>query len=111
MPTLFGLNIAREVRSGIKAAGGVLAATLLKRTEGTRTAGDLAGGTNPTETSYTCEGFMETATNVSLGTFGEATAGDLNQQERPTVMLLGKSIEGGTVSPSPGDRVAINGGT
>lgn len=111
MPSLFGLNIAREVNAALRSAGGVLDATLIKVTAGTRTAGNLANGTNPTETSYACKGFMETATNVSLGTFGEATAGDLNVQERQTVSLLGDSIEGGTIAPVAGDRVTIEGAT
>lgn len=110
MPSLFGIDIAAEVASGIAGAGGVLDATLIKVTPGARIGGNLAGGTNPTTTSHACKGFMEKQDQTSGGSFLEITPGNLTREERRTVYILGASIADGAV-PLGGDRVTIEGGT
>lgn len=99
---LFGIDIATEVNSAVTAAGGVLDATLIKLTPATRTAGELAGGTNATSASYACKGFREAVANLAPL--------DLTQQQSSTVYLLGASIASGAV-PVAGDKVTIESAT
>lgn len=96
---LFGIDIAGEVSSGIASAGGALDATLTKRTAGTRTALDLAGGTNPVQTAYACKGFRSESAGAGARVL--------------TVRLLGATILNGTdrIVPEPGDLITIGGET
>lgn len=94
---IFGVDLAGEIASAFD--GLLFAATLVKYTAGTRTAGSLASGTNPTTTSYTCQGFRDET--AELG------------KRKPVVTLLGATILSGSdrVVPEPGDRVTIQGET
>ena len=98
MPDLFGLDIAGIINTEIANAGGVRSGTLTKETPGTRTPGDLAGGTNPTSVAYTFNGFVEQ----------KATAGDLTQMSMAVVTILGASVTP-TAVPEVNDRVLIDG--
>jgi hypothetical protein len=108
MPSLFGIDIAAELNAAISSAGGVLDATLTKHTPGTRTPGDLAGGTNPTGATYACKGFLELGTRTAgaSGDFGPS----LTRESSATVTLLGASIASGAI-PVAGDHVTIEGAT
>lgn len=99
---LFGVDLAGIIHQAI--SPGVLAATLVKRTPGTRTVGALTGGTNATSTSYACRGFVDTYSHFQI-------ASGLVKAQDKKVVLIGKSISSGTVSPTPGDQVTIEGAT
>lgn len=104
MPNIFGIDIAGIVDSSLTAAGGLLPATLHSVTQGTRANGAIASGTNPTETAYPCKGIVS---DYAVGQIN----GFLIQAGDRKVLLVGKSIAGGTVEPKPSDRVTIEGRT
>lgn len=97
---LFGLDIAKIVNAEIQKAGGVLDGTLTKTTPGTRTPGDLTGGTNPTTTTHSFKGFMETTE--------ERREGMLEATILTKVSILGDSLSPSTV-PEVNDEVEIEG--
>lgn len=99
---LFGIDLAGEINNAL--GSGLLAATLIKVTAGTRTTGTQAAGTNPTTSSYTCRGFIESYSQYEL-------AGTMVLAQDKKIGLLGASISGGTVFPEGGDRVTIEGAT
>jgi hypothetical protein len=99
MPNLFGLDIAKIVANSIASAGGVLDATLTKTTPGTRTPGNLTGGTNPTTVAYVCQGFKEDMSRLRPEILVEEATG--------VITLLGKTISSGTVAPEADDLVTI----
>ncbi len=68
MVELFGVDIAQVVADSITEAGNLRPGILTKIVPGTRTGGSLTGGTNPTETSHTFQGFVETKTSRREGT-------------------------------------------
>lgn len=88
--------IAKAVRSGLKQAGMYKSATLIKSTAGSRTVGAETSGTNPTTTSYACEGFVTTKLTKVAGT--------LVEQSDRVVVLLGDSL---SVTPATRDRITI----
>lgn len=96
----YGIDIAKLINQHISPA--VLPATLTKVTPGTRTAGQLTGGTNPTTTSYACRGFIDSKNRHDRD-------GELIDNGTETILLIGDSISGGTVAPTVGDRVTIEG--
>lgn len=95
-------KIARLVGKELKKAGMTLPATLVVVTPGTRTAGSLTAGTNPTETSVTCRGLVITWKRALLG----AT---LVQTGDRVVMLFGAFL--GASVPKVGDKITIEGVT
>lgn len=102
MPNLFGLDIAGIVASSLQAAGGLAPAVLTSITQGTRTSGAIASGTNPTSVDYPCEAIEEAAAGQIPGL--------LIQTDISTITLIAKSIAGGAVWPKPQDYVSVNGG-
>lgn len=100
---LFGIDVSGLVNQHI--GSGLLPATLVKVTPGTRTAGQLTGGTNPTEVSHACRGMIDTQAVRTLKDGTLAIAG------KKTIMLIGDSIAGGTVFPEPLDKIVIEGTT
>jgi len=99
---LFGVDIAGIINTVV--SPNVLDATLIVVTPGTRTAGDLAGGTNPVSTDYACKGFTDDYNDRQIdGTI--ILVGDR------IITLIGDSISGGTVAPTIGDQITIEGGT
>lgn len=96
---LFGLNIAQIVNDSIAGAGGVLTGTLIKVTTGTRTPGNLAGGTNNTETPYSFQGFIDNRSEVRRN-------GSLVSQGGQFVSILGASLPAG-IEPETNDVIEI----
>lgn len=101
MPNLFGLNIAKIVADQIAAAGGVLDATLIVKTVGTRTPDNLTAGTNPTSTPYYGKGFVE---ELQSDRFPES----LVEQGTKQVVLLGHTFD---AAPDANDEITIEGET
>lgn len=96
---LFSIDISGLINQNI--GPGVNDATLIKVREGTRTAGSLTSGTNPSETRHPCKGFVDPIrTNQIDGTLVRKT--DTN------VSIIGDSVQGGAV-PRANDRVLILG--
>lgn len=98
---LFGVDIAKLIADAI--GPGVLDATLSRVVPGSRGA-NLTGGTNPTTTSYACKGFIDSKMR-------EAIDGTLVKDGDVTIVLIGGTISGGTVSPQTSDTVTIEGST
>ncbi len=98
MAKLFGIDIAATVAKGISDAGGVRPGILTRVTPGARTAGSLTGGTNPTETTFSFRGFVETKERRRSGQVGASTMS--------VVTILGDTV---TVVPDVNDRVAVDG--
>lgn len=96
---LFGAKISKEI---LKAIGpGVLPATLIKVTSGTRTPGSLTDGTNPTSVSYSGRGFVD---DYNL----EQKSNTLVQEGDRMVVLIGDSF---SVTPETSDKITIEGST
>lgn len=100
MADLFGIDIAAAVNDSIVAAGNVRAGTLTKVTPGTRTPGDLTGGTNPTTATHSFNGFYEARTVRADGTLARTTM--------DVVTILGASL---SVVPEVNDQATIDGTT
>ncbi len=98
MPNLFGIDIAGLINDEISAAGGVLDATLIVVTPGTRTGGNLTGGTNPTEVSKTAKGFKDTLKILRPE--------EVVENATDVILLLGDSIEDLAV-PKTADKITI----
>lgn len=99
---LFGFDIAAIIAKEI--GKGVLSATLIKTTPGTRTPGSLAAGTNPADVPHPCKGFidMQAVANV---------ADSLASDGSKVIVLLGDTINGGNTVPELGDKITIEGTT
>jgi hypothetical protein len=102
---LFGVDISGIINANI--GPGVNDATLIKVTPGTRTPGNLTGGTNPTETSYSAKGFLDTLDRGFIGrSTGNAAGSTLVEEGDVLVALVGDSIASSQV-PKPGDKITI----
>lgn len=96
-------GIAKAVYKGLKAAGMTAPLTLVKEASGTRTPGNIAGGTNPIAVSYAAQGFVDDyAISEIDGTL--VATGDRRGY------VFGASIAGG-VTPSPNDKLSSAGVT
>lgn len=100
MADLFGLDIASILADGFAAAGGLRPGTLTKVTPGTRT--DISGGTNPTETTHTFQGFVE---QKAVRRSGVVAADNMS-----VITILAASISPATV-PAVNDTAEIDGTT
>jgi len=100
---LFGQDISGLIKKAM--AGQLLAATVHKKTPGSRT-GNLTGGTNPTEVDHACEGFIDSQSKKAVG-------GTLVEDGDIIVVLIGDTIDSGTAASAPvtGDQVTIEGAT
>lgn len=99
---LFGLDIAGLVADSIASAGGVRDVTLTKTTPGTR-GSSLTAGTNPTTTTHSCKGFVETRE--------VRRSGSLVGDSLSVVSILGDTVSNGTVTPEVNDTALIDGTT
>lgn len=90
-------KIAKTVAKTVKQAGIDSPMTLIKVAPGTRTAGALSGGTNPTETPYRARGIESEYTAYELAN-SLAKVGDRR------IRLFGASIAGKQI-PEPNDKV------
>lgn len=97
---LFGIDISKLIHDNI--SPGVLAATLVKRANTARTPGSLSGGLNPSSTSYSCRGFIDSKQKRFID-------GTLVTDGAENIVLIGDSIVGAV--PEIGDRVTIEGRT
>ena len=99
---LFGVNISGLIKEYI--GPGVLDATLTKSTPGSRTAGQLTGGRNPTTASYACKGFIDKQARQDFD-------GTLISDGQVMIVLIGDTIDGGSTKAEAGDRITIEGVT
>lgn len=102
MADLFGLDIAGIVNDAIAGAGGVRPGTLTKTTPGTRTPGSLTGGSNPTTTTHSFNGFTETKEVRRTGQVGASSMA--------VVAILGASVTP-AATPEVNDTALIDGVT
>lgn len=111
-----GLDIAKMVYAPMK--GKMVPATLTKYTAGARDPDNLAGGTSPTATSYSCEGFTDDK-NLQGAGVGYRVTDNIVRAER-LVCIFGDSLlqaDGSRIIPhgdpngQTGDRVTILGET
>lgn len=98
---LFGVDISGLINKNI--GPGVNDAVLTKVIAGSRTGGQLTGGTNPTPTDYACKGFVDMLDKNRL-------PGTLVEQADSLIQIIGDSIASSQV-PRPGDRITILGNT
>ena len=103
MPDLFGLDIAGIVADALTSAGGLAAATLVKIYPGSRVPGALTGGVNPTSTSYTTTGILETRAERDWAGSGWT----MTERKKATITLVGKPLTDAGVTPEAGDRVTL----
>lgn len=96
-------KLAKIIGPAMKKAGLDKPATFIKVTPGPRTPGSLSSGTNPTETSYVCRGFVSDYSSDDIN-------GTLVTKEDRKVILFGDKLFG-LVSPTDGDKVTIEGTT
>lgn len=101
MTTLFGVDIAAELASGLEAAGGLLEGTLTTVTDGARDSDNLAGGRAQVEAEITFRGIVEAGARKMDGT-RVVWEGD-------TVLMIAGSFSTIGVRPKVGDRVEIEG--
>lgn len=99
-PKLFGVDFAKTMARGL--GKHLLDATLIVVTQGTRTEGQLTGGTNPTETPYSCKGFVES--------YAAFLTSDLTAGVDHRVTLLAGTLAAG-IEPKQNDKVTIEGRT
>lgn len=100
-------EIASMVYDGVTGAIDFPDATLTKVTPGTRTPGDLAGGTNATTATYTTKGIEQPGTDRDFTGTGWA----LTRRERCIISLFGAPLIAAGVAPEVDDLVTINGKT
>lgn len=94
------IDIAKELAKQLKKHGGpigVQSMTLTLSTPGTRTAGNLGGGTNPTTTAYPCSGFVEEYDSRLID-------GTLVLRSDRKVSILGASV---AAVPVAGARITV----
>lgn len=101
MAKMFGIDISGLIAKNLK--GKLFPATLIKVVQGNRTASALAAGTNPTETPFTAEGFVDLYKDHQID---DTT---IKRSDRK-ISLVGDLIQGGQV-PVPGDKITIEGAT
>jgi len=99
---LFSVNISGLIKEYI--GPGVLDATLTKSTPGSRTAGQLTGGRNPTTATYACKGFIDEQARQDFD-------GTLTLDGQVVIVLIGDTIDGGSTKAEVGDRITIEGVT
>lgn len=94
--------VGKALNQALPSAGVTEAATLIRVTSGARTAGNLAGGTNPSSAPVPCLGFVSNEKRQKVG------ATSVESRDR-IVCLLGETL-GGQV-PTSKDRITIDGAT
>lgn len=96
-------KIGRQVGQAMKRAGMTKPATLIVVTAGTRTAGNVTAGTNPTEANVKARGLVRNWSKKQLNT-------TVVESTDRVVMLFGALIAGGIV-PKTNDKLTIEGET
>ncbi len=100
MVKLFGIDIAKQVNDAVRDAGGLRPGTLSKTAPGSRTAGSLTSGANPTTTTHTFQGFVETKEDRRPGQVGASSMA--------VMTILGASVSPVAV-PEVNDTVTMDG--
>jgi hypothetical protein len=100
--TLFGLDVAQILADEIATAGDLQSGILTKMYPGTRTPGDLTGGTNPVPTSHTLRGIVSTGEQRREDQVGADTVSE--------ILILGRSVSP-FVRPEINDEVTLDGET
>jgi hypothetical protein len=104
---LAAVNVAKLVAKNLKKYGkavGVKSCTLIKVTPGIRTPGNLSGGTNAVETSYTASGFIENYSDFVVAQ--SAAAGSLIVATDRKIDILGSTLPAEIV-PAKDDKISI----
>ena len=96
MANLFGVDIAQEIANAF--SGQLVEGILHKRTPGTRTAGQLTAGTNPSNSDHTFDG-VATVKEVRR-------AGQVGSDMSVVITIIGKSVRPFVV-PEVNDRVTM----
>lgn len=99
---LFGVNISKLINDNI--GPGVLDATLIVWTAGTRSSSQPTSGTTPTSVSHGCKGFVDSQATKNL-------KGTLATDGTKVIVLIGDSINSGNTVPKTKDHVTIEGAT
>jgi hypothetical protein len=99
---LFGVDISKLIKDNI--GPGVNDATLNVVSIGTRTPGQLTGGTQPTAAPHACKGFLDVLDRNRVDQ-------TLTEEGDVVIALIGDTINGGATVPTPGDRITILGTT
>lgn len=94
--------VGNALKAALPAAKVTEAATLIKVAAGVRTGGAISAGTNPTSTSYPCQGRVVTTKREKIG-------GTLVEKQDRIVLLLGETLSG--QRPTSKDRITIDGAT
>ncbi len=95
---LFGVDIAGIVAREV--GPGLLDAVLTRKTPGTRTPGNLTGGTNPVSTAHTAKGIKSPLTSLRPDSIVE--------DAMAVVLLIGDTISPAAV-PAEQDLISIEG--
>lgn len=101
MPDLFGIDIAGIIAAEI--GPGLLPATLIVVTPGTRSSANLSGGTQPTEESFSGKGFIEDYSDRHI------KEGLVEKNDRK-ITLIAKTFTGNPI-PKLGHKITIEGST
>ena len=107
MPNLFGLDIAQIVADSIASAGNLRPGTLTQFAPGTRDPADITGGTNPTSTTHTFQGFVEAEEDDSFTGRRSETNVSISMRR---LSILGATINPATL-PDQGDEATVDGVT
>ncbi len=99
MPDIFRADIAGEIYKGFK--GQVFDVVLTKVVPGVRTPGSLTAGTNPVETGYTGEGFVDDYKEYQID-------GTIIQRGDRKVVIFGASLPSGVI-PEVNDKNTAEG--
>lgn len=109
-PTLFGVNLSKIMASAM--GPGLLAATLIRKTQGTRAPGSLTAGRNNGDSSdsYSCRGFVDEYRQRHKGAASGGREPSLIQEGDRKITLLGGTLPD-NIDPRPGDKITIEGAT
>lgn len=99
---LFGIDIAKLINDNV--GSGLLDATLIVWTAGTRSSSQPTSGTTPTSVSHGCKGFVDSQATKNL-------KGTSAADGTKVIVLIGDSINNGNMVPGLKDNVTIEGAT
>lgn len=104
MPADIGQIVADALGSAQQSVDiGYQDATLTKKTNGTRTSGQLTAGTNPTTATYTCKA-IPASRNKKLSDATLTKVGDES-------ILIFRATLDSSVAPEPNDTITLGGST
>lgn len=109
-PILFGVNLSKIMAQAMGSK--LLTATLIRKTQGTRSAGSLTAGRNTGDStdSYACKGFTDEYSQRHQGSARGREDRTLTQEGDRKITLLGGTLPD-NIDPRPGDKITIEGAT